>query len=1371
MNYQLYAGYTLNSISKALLSSDDSRYWSDLLRNLCVFDVEFDNLNVSNNDPVCIVADNLISRGIPTIPPLFVEEYISEAFNFASKKESLKTGEIFFSLTKKGKELLDNIKNAFHIVDPRIDESNTDVFDFDTWEKHPGSDCEENFYKQTLPTRFGKHSIQLIESQRSIKSILNYSLAKKRRVDSYLGDFISDFYNQRIDFSFQFPQLKNYNAGLVIEIDGSQHDSDGQKYLDEMRDKAIERNGWLKPVRIRTDEIHDIPESKIDIITKFFNHPYAETIKKNYENPLWLSEDGLNILQITLTPIGIARIQKVFTSLILSGTLKLSNKKWKIAVIERDVPCANLALLDFKELFYNLFRLEHKKRKLPEIELRVYNTTEFSQCKLNENFKCELYSESIKEFDADVLIDISVLQRKGYTTPSGEFVKKIKAANTVTVRSSHFASSERRMLSGFPIKYNVSSDIFSDALQYFLQNIFRKTNFLEGQLKILERTLSQKNVIALLPTGGGKSLTYQISALLQPGIALIVDPLKSLMHDQNDNLQIAGIDSTIFINSTLNPEEREDRSERMTRGFYKFIFVSPERLLIEEFRKKLRLMPERETFVCYCVVDEAHCVSEWGHDFRTSYLKLGESARKYCPRYDRSTVPLMALTGTASFDVLSDVQRELEIEDDKAIISPEKYARDELKFKIQDVGVAEVEKENHFTLMKAVAELKQVHLNRLLKEIPSNDWGNQKQYNSVKEFYDTENAYPNAGIVFCPHVSEKSGFGVLSVSPLVQESINALQGLTGIYAGSIEDENADLILEETQRKFKNNELALLVATKAFGMGIDKANLRFTIHYNMPQSIESFYQEAGRAGRDRDYAYCYILYSTTMENDSTLDKNLMMSFHQNSFPGIEKEERVVVDLLEEIKFPYTKRVDEISESVSNELEKERRLNLWQKRGNRLYVNTLTYPESYGYIDLNSKRVYAEKRETHRISSDESSIKTLQKIFSIVLKLQPEDKDLIQWIEQVEKRAPEPGIENLLSTMRQGESKRLTIGFTNDAIQRIAEYLSDKDEAWTEDIVEKAYEFCNDDDEYVQRLISIFKDKTKKFKRIKNEDIINNADSKFIKDHFYKIRSQKDTFKAVYRLSILGVIDDYNIDYRGKLINVRITKKTDNDYLTNLHKYISRYESREEAANIFTQVEDIDKKTTLRKCINYLIDFVYRFIAAKRKEAIDVMDSVINEGLKDNQAFTEAVNSYFDSKYTTGLRKDISDKLDILTVWKYIGKTKGERDSIIHLRGSCDRLLVETPDNPILLLLRSFCRFLLTAADKSAAIRDYKVGWQRLKDLKSWKRIEYLDNLSKYYDLCVGYDKTTIQYLDPLIAEIHIDWLKMFNKKFAEGVPNG
>lgn len=430
---------------------------------------------------------------------------------------------------------------------------------------------------------------------------------------------------------------------------------------------------------------------------------------------------------------------------------------------------------------------------------------------------------------------------------------------------------------------NLASD--EKALRFILNYIYRFPHFRPNQIDGIVQTLEHSDSIVLLPTGSGKSLVYQILSFILPGTTLIVDPIVSLIDDQVDNLNRMGIDRAIGITSATDNKDKVQQA--ITRGQYNMIFVSPERFQIDSFRQCLTSYCANAP-IATCAIDEAHCVSEWGHDFRTSYLNLASTCRKLLKGNDGAPA-ILALTGTASESVLRDMERDLGISDD-LVIRPESFDRKEIQFIVRPVTSAD----------KPLA-LKQI----LLNDLP------QRYKQGAETFYALNRSQTNCGIIFCPFIGGK--FGVKSVLELVRgDGVMAKE-----YYGQQTERTRTMSDEEWQktkalhaRDFKDNNYPVLVATKSFGMGIDKPNIRFTIHYSLPQSVEEYYQEAGRAGRDHRQSYSYLIVSNDNHNNiqMLLDRNISASqlkeiekrqsrqddisralyFHTQTFTGIDNE---------------------------------------------------------------------------------------------------------------------------------------------------------------------------------------------------------------------------------------------------------------------------------------------------------------------------------------------------------------------------------------------------------------------------------------------------------------------------------------------------
>lgn len=329
--------------------------------------------------------------------------------------------------------------------------------------------------------------------------------------------------------------------------------------------------------------------------------------------------------------------------------------------------------------------------------------------------------------------------------------------------------------------------------KHVLQTHFGYSTFKKGQEELISAALSGKDCLGVMPTGAGKSICYQVPAAVMDGVTLVVSPLISLMKDQVDALNQAGIPTT-YINSTLSAKELNERFRDIAGGRFKLVYVAPERLESERF---VRLLEELR--IPLVAVDEAHCVSQWGHDFRPSYLSISRLIDVIRPR-----PVIAAFTATATDQVKADIVRHLRMNDPVRVTTG--YARDNLSFSV----VKGVDKKSFLT--------------------------------------DYVRSRPgDSGIIYASTRKE------------VEECHRHLEKL-GIAAGRYHAGLSDEERSGSQERFLYDEIKVMVATNAFGMGIDKSNVRYVIHYNIPKNVEAYYQEAGRAGRDGEPGECLLLYA-------------------------------------------------------------------------------------------------------------------------------------------------------------------------------------------------------------------------------------------------------------------------------------------------------------------------------------------------------------------------------------------------------------------------------------------------------------------------------------------------------------------------------
>lgn len=362
-----------------------------------------------------------------------------------------------------------------------------------------------------------------------------------------------------------------------------------------------------------------------------------------------------------------------------------------------------------------------------------------------------------------------------------------------------------------------------------LNRYFGYTAFRDGQEELIDAQLNGQDVFGVMPTGGGKSLCYQIPAILMEGITFVISPLISLMKDQVMALKNAGVPAA-YINSSLSLDQIKLVYNNLLAGEYKIVYIAPERLLTEGF-----LGVVHKIKISMVAVDEAHCISQWGQDFRPSYLRIAE----FLGRLDDRPV-VSAFTATATLQVREDVERLLGLNHPLCVVTG--FDRPNLRFEV----------------------LKPKHKFAVLQELVSA-------------------RRDKSGIIYCATRKE-----VERVCQMLQDEGIAA---TRYHAGLPEDER-----RTNQDDFIYDRRSVMVATNAFGMGIDKSNVAYVIHYNMPRSIEAYYQEAGRAGRDGAPADCILLYSV---GDIMTAKFLIQNPAENDALSGEEQQRVMERELERL----------------------------------------------------------------------------------------------------------------------------------------------------------------------------------------------------------------------------------------------------------------------------------------------------------------------------------------------------------------------------------------------------------------------------------------------------------------------------------------
>ena len=799
----------------------------------------------------------ILHRGLGTLPSIVVERLIASIYGTD------------FDLTEKKDELGGEIAWQFRPKLLTIAEQFTDFLsgwtgDPDRIPVDPNSPHNERRLLKQLLDHYGPRLVSCLYTQVHLSDLL----PDKNR---------QDFLSQRLDFLIAFPN------GRCFVLEPGDHDlgstPGAQKARDMARDKALLKVG-IPTLRFENARIGK-PELMADIealVQKAGGHPFLAGKNKVR------SKIGLRSAHLFLLPTAVARLEHVFTTVFLERGL-FGQESFSLCVVEQDLECAEIALYGFIERLQRLAALCRIELALPNIELVVVRTGSHACAELSgvrdllAAVGCAVnVVKKAPTTTFDLSVDVAI--KSNYLTPS----TPVSSIGRATVRNAYPHSHKYRFSYSAHPREIVLRDEEKPLLETFLADFFRKRRFKDGQFPIIQNVMAQTATIGLLPTGAGKSICFQLASLLTPGITLVVDPITFLMKDQVLGLtEDYGITTVGAWYSEAGLYRDEQIGELMATNL--MIFMSPERFLRPSFRSAMANLRAGDLFVNYAVIDEAHCVSMWGHDFRPPYLMLERCFREFCTFGGWEPV-VVALTGTASQLVLIDLKRQLGIEGMDSIVRPTSFDRPELTYNII-ASPAKGKEQSLSDVLRGIA--RRLGIQDVTREASGMVFAHTPR--QVWELYASMAGDADS------HVAQ-----IASTDKLEKELACGMASGGKARNSTITTKQWKQYKDKILPHFKSGKVRMLIGNAAIGVGIDNEHVNYVVVYSMPASLESLGQQWGRAGRRGQDSQCYLIYSDDIkaQTDQWLNGELAQMprryddlgtiawFYASAFPGEQED---------------------------------------------------------------------------------------------------------------------------------------------------------------------------------------------------------------------------------------------------------------------------------------------------------------------------------------------------------------------------------------------------------------------------------------------------------------------------------------------------
>lgn len=1146
-------------------------------------------------------------------------------------------------------------------------------------------------------------------------------------------------------------------------------------------------------------QVPDLPWDKLDFssLDKVFNN--VNSAETSFEKD-WA--------QLLLSPIAIAQVQLGLLYAIQNGALKLTEPKWSILIVERDLPCAFLAVEDLKQLLTALFILEGGNKKLPQIDLRIIPSGKFAQ----EELSLQVPTQQVFSWDSpppkfDLLLDMSLHMDKHFAMQGS-----IPAKNKILVRPAQLAGPyiHTKIFSAPAISYptflettpsgaqNFISGRHKQALGYLGQTLFRMKELSSGDLQVLNEILQGGDRLLSIKPGINKSVLFAFASYLQAGLSVWIAEEDLACWEEASFLTSNQIQSFCQVKLASSQAESALLYKHLYQGECNVVILTPDLIQSTDFEAFVERYRIEGGLLQHFFVFEAHAASLWSGHFNASYLNLSRSILDLRER--QITRPaVLAITSLVLEDVIEDVRFAFELPRSacKYIGSLEELM-DEIQYKIIPVPFIPIHADSASQAKEPVLS-KYPIIKRIIKSIPD------ETTNGTYEGKDKKDLNGVNGIIFYPNKYNAPSNGAISLLNYLSDEPNLV---TGLFLGGREygDSSQDSFEEarSSHVSFREGRKNLLIVSKASGTGVHLSRVNYTIHYGMPCFVEQLNQEAGQAKLDREKLFSYILYNP---NDEQSNLSLFRSrFKDLSNSRPIHELSIIHELLDEIQNEEGLAQAYVSKHLEAVLEGVRLLAPKEDAPHEMIVVKSTAIQAWkpavkeliGTIDLRDLSVRVQAAPTIRTAYAQEVLQYVKGF----IQLNCPTTDYGEWL--LNKRGP--GIERFYYHISKVHT--LPIGLRNKVPADIIELLKRERYTLFEPLwVITAYKLSATADEFIAGLK---KEYTKGLERLRRKSLagaqqpdmpgieslqalkellrsapkelqVSEALYAHLSSLYYKIRLPEDTLRAVHWLGILGVVEGFRIDYHLSAAILQIRPYDQDELRLRLEKYIRRYVGQETAQYWLNKLSFAPGETPLQTHVQVLLEFVYETILKRREKGIYFMQNLCLQGLKQGaQEFKRGMRAYYkawysDEKYlpndflsSTDHEEVVHKYLDYITTPPEHLQLGSEYAQVGQLLYSIAQ--VNNQDNPALKLLEAFCSMALIAHDEEDTIEQignrYILGLvgiypeQELEDVLP--KVEAIN--ARLLSLNPEIAKKLDQLMENFVLTYYSRWLETFNMKF-------